>query len=89
LVSQLCRKRFIFLYATEWYDLHMVRIFKTRHFSKWMRKTDLSDQALLGAVKEMAQGLIDADLGGNVVKKRIAITGRGKRSGVRTLVATK
>jgi hypothetical protein len=36
----------------------------------------------------MAQGLIDADLGGGVVKKRIAVGGRGKSGGVRTLVAT-
>ena len=37
----------------------------------------------------MAQGLVDADLGGNVVKKRIALPGRGKRGGARTIVATK
>jgi len=36
----------------------------------------------------MAQGLIDANLGGDVVKKRVAIAGRGKSSGARTLVAT-
>jgi len=33
-------------------------------------------------------GLIDADLGGGVVKKRIGLAGRGKRGGARTLVAT-
>ncbi|WP_369806209.1 type II toxin-antitoxin system RelE/ParE family toxin [Stutzerimonas balearica] len=42
----------------------MNRVFKTRHFSRWMRKTELTDEALCGAVREMAQGLIDADLGG-------------------------
>ena len=36
----------------------------------------------------MAAGLIDADLGGGVVKKRIGLAGRGKRGGARTLVAT-
>ena len=36
----------------------------------------------------MVQGLIDADLGGNMVKKRVASPGRGKRGGARTLVAT-
>ena len=36
----------------------------------------------------MVAGLIDADLGGNVVKKRIAMPGRGKSGGSRTLVAT-
>jgi hypothetical protein len=66
----------------------MKRVFKTRHFSRWMRKTELTDSALLNAVEEMAQGLIDADLGGGVVKKRIGLAGRGKRGGARTLVAT-
>ena len=36
----------------------------------------------------MVQGLIDADLGGRVVKKRVGLAGRGKRGGARTLVAT-
>ncbi len=36
----------------------------------------------------MAAGLIDADLGGCVVKTRVGLAGRGKRGGVRTLVAT-
>ena len=66
----------------------MKRIFKTRHFSRWMRKTELTDSALLNAVEEMVQGLIDADLGGGIVKKRIGLAGRGKRGGARTLVAT-
>ena len=36
-----------------------------------------------------AAGLIDADLGGDVVKKRIALPGQGKRGGARTIVATR
>lgn len=66
----------------------MRRIFKTRHFQRWMRKTVLTDGALCKAVEEMAAGLIDADLGGGVVKKRVGLGGGGKRGGVRTLVAT-
>ena len=66
----------------------MKRVFKTRHFGRWMRKTELSDSALCDAVAEMVQGLIDADLGGGVVKKRVGLAGRGKRGGARTLVAT-
>lgn len=53
-----------------------------------MRKTELSNSALCEAVEEMAQGLVDADLGGGVVKKRVALPGRGKSGGARTLVAT-
>jgi len=53
-----------------------------------MRKTELTHSVLYEAVTEMAAGLIDADLGGAVVKKRIGIAGRGRRGGARTLVAT-
>ena len=63
----------------------MRRVFKTRYFIRWMRKTALNDEVLCAAVNEMAQGLIDADLGGGVVKKRVGISGRGKRGGARTL----
>lgn len=66
----------------------MPRVFITRTFNRWMRKTGLSGKALRDAVAEMDQGLIDANLGGQVVKKRIGLPGRGKRGGVRTLVGT-
>jgi hypothetical protein len=66
----------------------MRRVIKTRHFHRWLRKTELSDAALCSAISEMANGLIDADLGGGILKKRIGLAGRGKRGGARTLVAT-
>lgn len=66
----------------------MRRVLKTRYFHRWMRKTELTDDRLCLAVKEMAAGLIDADLGGGVVKKRVGLAGRGKRGGVRMLIAT-
>lgn len=66
----------------------MTRVLKTRHFTRWMRKTELNDRSLCKAVVEMSQGLIDADLGGGVLKKRVGVAGRGKRGGARTLVAT-
>ncbi len=45
------------------------RIFKTKTFSKWFNKSDLSNTDLLEAVKEIEKGLYEADLGGNVYKK--------------------
>ena len=54
-----------------------------------MRKAGLSDDVLCRAVEEMANGLVDADLGGYVVKKRVALSGQGKRGGARIIVATK
>jgi len=60
----------------------------TRFFSRWLRKTDLSIEALCDAVEAIKRGLIDAKLGGGIMKKRVALPGRGKRGGTRTLVAT-
>jgi len=65
----------------------MKRVFKTRYFNRQMKSLD--DSALCAAVEEMMQGLIDADLGGYIVKKRVALPGRGKSGGARTIVATK
>ena len=65
----------------------MKRVFKTRYFNRQMKSLD--DSALCAAVQEMMQGLIDADLGGYIVKKRVALPGRGKSGGARTIVATK
>jgi len=75
-------------YATKYYSNGMKRILETRTFSRWLRRTELQDKMLLKAVEEMENGLVDADLGGGVFKKRIALPGRGKRGGVRTLIAT-
>jgi hypothetical protein len=51
-----------------------------------MRKSGLTDQALWVAALEISQG---PDLGGGVVKKRVALPGRGKRGGARTIVASR
>jgi hypothetical protein len=53
-----------------------------------MRKSKLTQEALCLAVSEMENGLIDAELGGGIVKKRVPLPGRGKRGGARTLLAT-
>jgi len=63
-------------------------ILMTRKFDRWAKKTGLTQQLLLDAVAEMNRGLIDADLGGGLVKKRIALPGSGKRGSTRTLIAT-
>lgn len=64
-----------------------MRVFKTRLFSRWADKEGMTDAALRQAVEELADGLVDADLGGHVYKKRVGLHGRGKRGGVRTLIA--
>lgn len=66
-----------------------MRIYKSKWFSKWADKEGLQNSDLTIAVQEMQDGLIDADLGGHVVKKRVGLNGQGKRGGVRTLLAFK
>jgi hypothetical protein len=63
-----------------------MRVFKTKWFQKWAAREGVGNEALLAAVEEMDDGLIDAELGGHVVKKRVALPGRGKRGGARTMV---
>lgn len=66
----------------------MRRVFKTRTFGRWSRRAHIPDEVLCAAVAQMVAGLIDADLGGHVFKKRIPMPGRGKRSGARTIVGS-
>jgi hypothetical protein len=63
-------------------------VYKTRWFNRWAHKQGLDDLSLCAAVREMTAGLYDADLGGGLVKKRIARSGQGKSGGFRTLIAT-
>lgn len=65
-----------------------MEIFKTKTFARWARKEGLKDTILRNAVDEMQAGLVDANLGGGLVKKRVARTGSGKSGGHRTLLAT-
>lgn len=65
-----------------------MKIHKTRWFVRWARKQGLDDSNLCDAVREITEGLYEADLGGGLIKKRIARPGQGKRGGFRTLIAT-
>ncbi len=66
--------------------MHSKRFFKTKTFGRWARKL-LSDELLCAAALEIEQGRYEADLGGGVCKKRIAVPGQGKSGSTRTLVA--
>ena len=63
-----------------------MRIFKNKSFARFARKARLQDAALREAVANAERGLIDADLGGGVIKQRIARAGGGKSGGFRTIV---
>jgi hypothetical protein len=55
-----------------------VRTFKTKAFTRFAEKAGISDAALCRAVRDGEQGLVAADLGGGVIKQRIARLGQGK-----------
>ena len=63
-----------------------MRIFKTKTFARFARAASLGDAALRKAVENAERGLVDADLGGSVIKQRIARAGGGKSGGFRTIV---
>ena len=66
-----------------------MRVFKTKWFSRFARKEDISDFVLLEAIERLQNGIVDADLGGGLVKQRLARTGEGKSGGFRTIIAYK
>jgi hypothetical protein len=63
-----------------------MRVYKNGWFSKFARKERIRDVALCAAIHRAEQGLIDADLGGGVIKQRVARDGEGKSGGYRTLI---
>jgi hypothetical protein len=66
-----------------------MKIYKNKQFTRWQNKNKIPDCAIAKAIAEMDNGLIDADLGGNLFKKRVAKPGQGKRGGYRTIIAMK
>lgn len=64
----------------------VARIFKNGWFERFARKERITDASLREAVERAESGLVDADLGGGVIKQRVARTGQGKSGGYRTLI---
>ena len=64
-----------------------MRSFKTKAFARRARQEGISDEQLLEAVERAARGLIDAELGGGLIKQRIARPGQGRSGGYRTIIA--
>ncbi len=64
-----------------------MRVFKTRWFARFARSERLDDKSLSEAIGRAARGLIDADLGGGLIKQRVARRGRGRSGGYRMIIA--
>lgn len=63
-----------------------MRIFKNAWFRRFARRERITDQVLREAIDRAEDGITDADLGGGVIKQRIARPGQGKSGGYRTII---
>ncbi len=63
-----------------------LRVWKTRWFGRFARREGITNARLCNAVVRAERGLIDADLGGGVIKQRVARAGQGRSGGFRTIL---
>jgi hypothetical protein len=64
-----------------------LRIFKTKGLMRFARRERIADASLRAAIERAERGTIDADLGGGLIKQRIARPGQGRSGGYRVIVA--
>lgn len=63
-----------------------MRVFKTKPFSRFANREGIAEEELCRAIRQAEKGLVDADLGGGVIKQRLAREGQGKSGGYRSIV---
>jgi hypothetical protein len=64
-----------------------VRVYKVKGFARFQRRERIADASLAKAVQSAEDGLVEADLGGGLIKQRVARPGQGKSGGYRTVIA--
>ncbi len=64
-----------------------MRIFKIKKFARFAQDQGISDEMLVALARRALNGLIDAYLGGGVIKQRLARKGEGRSGGYRTIIA--
>ena len=63
-----------------------MQVYKTKIFARLARRERIKDDKLCEAVARAERGLIDADLGGGVIKQRLPRQGQGRSGGFRVIV---
>ena len=58
-----------------------MRLFETKWFVRYARRERIDDHSLRDAVQRAERGLVDADLGGGIIKQRVARSGEGRSGG--------
>ena len=66
-----------------------MRVLKAKKFNEFCGDNGVSDIKLSHAIMEIEAGLIDAELGAGIIKKRLAREGEGKSGGYRTIIVYK
>jgi hypothetical protein len=64
-----------------------VRIFLTKWMSRFVRRERIDVGSLLQTIARAERGAVDADLGGGLIKQRLARSGAGRSGGYRTIIA--
>ena len=64
-----------------------MRTFKTKWLTRFARREGIADKSLREAIERAERGLIDADLGGGLIKQRVARQGQGRSGGYRMIIA--
>ena len=64
-----------------------MRVYKTKWMGRFARRARIANNSLLEAIERAGRGLIDADLGGGIIKQRVARSGQGRSGGYRMLIA--
>jgi hypothetical protein len=64
-----------------------MKVFKTRWFARFARRERIADASLRNAIQRAERGLVDANLGGGLIKQRVARQGQGRSGGYRVIVA--
>lgn len=64
-----------------------MRTFKTKWLARFARREGIADKSLREAIERAERGLIDADLGGGLIKQRVARQGQGRSGGYRMMIA--
>ncbi len=64
-----------------------MQVFKTKWLARFAKHEGIADASLQEAIARAELGLVDADLGGGLIKQRVARRGKGRSGGYRMLIA--
>ncbi len=64
-----------------------MQVFKTKWLARFVKHEGIADARLHEAIARAKRGLVDADLGGGLIKQRVARRGKGRSGGYRMLIA--